>query len=93
MGSFSMDSLNSEQEPEFSIFYDFFLDLLSPYLRAAKKKGNQTWPASHILLFGNSATTDFKPEMLEHRANKGQCLRLGIFSKMFLPLEIKGKSN
>lgn len=38
------------------------MDLLSLYLRAAKKKGSQAWPASYILLFGNYVTMDFKPE-------------------------------
>jgi len=59
---FPMDSLNSESEPKFIIFKDLFLDLFSPYIRAAKKNEDKKWPASHSLVFGKSVTMDFKPE-------------------------------
>lgn len=65
-----------------------FWIFLSPYLRAAKKREiKRSLPLMSCCLETMLQWT------INHKANKGQCLWLGIFSKMFLPLEIKGKSN
>lgn len=89
---FPVDSLNSEWDPKFSTFYDFFLDLSYPWIRAAKKRKNQTWPASNSLVFGNNATTDFKPESFVLLVKDNIFGGVSLV-RCFYPSELKGKKT